>query len=488
MNKKQQIMDRANKIVFWFFTIFVLIAVVQSFLKGVHFGIISLVLSIIGLGLSSIFIFVIKKEMVCAIGLPLILVFSVIGFAVSSNGTSYVIFESSLSAIFCALYFNKRALKIMSICVDVIILFIRFVLGFNMIGEGMNVAVFIMHFICMVLIQGIIYFVVRWMEESEQELVASEQETLKTMGIVKELSSQLKVDIHSLNKGTKNTIDKASNITKAMSEVESGSDVQVKNMQDIKQYVTGIETQVSDTIEASKVIDNLSKQLLVSTNSNKEGIENVKIQMGEIRQVMQEASGKVKEFDANMQEVIGVLAGIKQISSQTNLLALNASIEAARAGEAGKGFAVVAEEVRTLSEQTQQITGEIESVLLRAQEKISDVTDSVEHGDNYAQQGTQIIENTVVSFTKMRELFDEMQDGINNQYSMVEEIGSKVNGVRESVDSAMQVTEQYTSVTEEVFRLQNEQQSEIESIEKAISDVEYRTKELENTCVSSVEK
>ncbi len=88
-----------------------------------------------------------------------------------------------------------------------------------------------------------------------------------------------------------------------------------------------------------------------------------------------EESKKVKQINE-------LTASVLTISAQTKLLALNAAIEAARAGEAGKGFSVVADEIRKLSELTEDTVGEIEGlteILINSVDALQKGTEDLMH-------------------------------------------------------------------------------------------------------------
>ena len=88
--------------------------------------------------------------------------------------------------------------------------------------------------------------------------------------------------------------------------------------------------------------------------------------------------GQICHRSGSLYQTLQINGTIDSISSQNNLLALNASIEAARAGEAGKGFSVVAEQIRKLSTETKDSSGQISEALSRLDEISGKMTSSIE--------------------------------------------------------------------------------------------------------------
>jgi len=133
-----------------------------------------------------------------------------------------------------------------------------------------------------------------------------------------------------------------------------------------------------------------------------------------------EINPKLDMLSQSTQKINDVLRMINEIASQINLLALNAAIEAARAGEAGRGFSVVAEEVRKLSENTQES-------LHTSDEAISALLHDVEQIDGILSKNQQF-ESKIGEFDEkfqgqMKEMHQNLDAGLDHIRQSSDSIG-----------------------------------------------------------------
>jgi methyl-accepting chemotaxis protein len=180
-----------------------------------------------------------------------------------------------------------------------------------------------------------------------------------------------------------------------------------------------------------------------------------------IRQVMSEAtesiaalvgsvdqtSRQIIELETATTGIANIVDMINQIAQQTNLLALNATIEAARAGESGRGFNVVAQEVRRLSEGTQQSAKEIQDMLgnlrqaaLRAKEVAESNRAEAERSGEKLQSAGAGFEEVVARIPVFAAQAGKLTQAMDHQQALTREISTRMEEISGFVtDSAGRV-------------------------------------------------
>lgn len=132
-----------------------------------------------------------------------------------------------------------------------------------------------------------------------------------------------------------------------------------------------------DLNHSIELIENVEK-LADATGHVTQSVEQVAKSASELAAAGQQAIRTSQELSEKYRRTAETLELIKSIASQTNLLGLNAAIEAARAGEQGRGFAVVAEEVRKLSDQSQESAKNIQEILKEMNEAVAKINQAIE--------------------------------------------------------------------------------------------------------------
>lgn len=252
-----------------------------------------------------------------------------------------------------------------------------------------------------------------------------------------------------------NTNGTMNKVRSAVNRIVENSAEQAENSKSTSEHMRLMGENITETSAEVEALNSNAEFMHQSSEKAAETLSNLQHINSEVERIIGEVQEQTNRTNDSVQQIHKATAFITSIAEETDLLSLNASIEAARAGESGRGFAVVAEQIKKLSEQSNQSSSEIEETAMMLSED--------------SQKAVEIMQ-------KMQEIIMSQSESMKDTQKVVEEVVAQIANSMQSIQQIKETTEHLANVRNEVLQavetLSNIAQDSVSGTKKTYEDTE----------------
>lgn len=301
---------------------------------------------------------------------------------------------------------------------------------------------------------------------------------------------EMGAQLDSLMKNSKQVSEKVIQVVQSASKK---STVQLEGMDDIEQMMetfndemnkqsdfTGTISATTEEVSASAEeiqtsMGYMSQQLKALESVSDDGqtlMQDLGSTMHELSTHTKTTASRIATIEKQIDHITAFIQGIDDIADQTNLLAINASIEAAKAGKEGRTFSVVADEIRKLSQGTNEFSNQTKDVLVSLVDEVQAVVKTFETFEAHARDSltktgssTKLFEKIALDNQKLTKEQEEINQSIEQINLAIEDVAHSVTELANGATGLQQKTEEVTKIIQDQTERQRALSEEVESLE-----------------------
>ncbi|WP_020618156.1 methyl-accepting chemotaxis protein [Paenibacillus daejeonensis] len=269
--------------------------------------------------------------------------------------------------------------------------------------------------------------------------------------------------------------------SQAVAEVSVNAETQAGSIEEssraMEEMASGIQRIASTSAQAFESSSDTLREAELGGDLIRESTERIDT----VSRTVGELGNVVNQLNERSVSIGQIVEAIRGIAKQTNLLALNAAIEASRAGEHGRGFAVVAAEIRKLSEQSAEQSGQIAGLLERIRQDIAQAVVSMDQGKEEVARSVSSIDETGASFARILEATRSVVRQVEEASAAAEEMSASSQQVAASLQEMERLASHTSGAAQSVSAASEEQLAVMEDIATSagrLDDMAASMKEL----------
>ena len=228
------------------------------------------------------------------------------------------------------------------------------------------------------------------------------------------------------------SVDSAHDTSEALADemttIADESTGQASSLRTVREETESLSASVEEASSAAAEIATVADEVLDNGAAGREAARAAQAELDAIECRTTAAAQQVDQLTTLVDDIEAVTELITEIANQTNILALNAAIEAARADS--DGFGAVATEVKSLAEETQTATADIESTIAELKTQTDATADEMASARTKVDDGAETIDEALAAF-------DTIVDDIEETATGIGEIDRAVSQQAESTQAVM---------------------------------------------------